>query len=599
MQPTSDKKESARSAFEDFVLRRFEIELKKVTNDFQRSIYLTEFYIREIHNPTRTPISDEDIEAGLADGANDLGADFIYRDDGQVYIFQSKYHGRGVPVSLKDIQHFQSVLVRLRNPEWKRNTRVRELTADIDWEKDFFHLRFISLGNIEHQAQQQTDEPLVLPDDVLDLSDRVSVEYYGDTELRDEFRNALSQSSGIPGEITLHSSGKRGDRSGIIEVEAGEHRSFIMTVSANQIVRMHQHARDSLFTLNIRNFIGNTRTNSDIRKTAVDRGNLFFLYNNGVSCLARKAVLCEEGNALKTEGLQVINGAQTVKALVKAFADKFKNGEPLVLLRVTEVPKGYSSGGAFTSEVTRYNNTQNVIKVSDFKSNDPIQSDLKRKFDYNRMGKRVEYFPKRTDKKTQNSIPIRLEEFSKVIYAFLCDPVSFSGSTSFLFDESESGGYASIFGDGKDVPDVMPDEDFRLRSAIWWIAQEFDLALKEFKQGDINKTERAALERKWFLLYASRLVLQKSFGMDWKAQIIPFYKGDWTMDEGKEGDWFRELYDIAKESVIYVYMRASKDQTDFVHRNWMRSPKSAEALEDFILNSPGRKLPPIRGARAK
>jgi hypothetical protein len=48
------------------------------------------------------------------------------------------------------------------------------------------------------------------------------------------------------------------------------------------------------------------------------------------------------------------------------------------------------------------------------------------------------------------------------------------------------------------------------------------------RKAEISQIERAALERKWFLLDAARLVLQKSFGPDaYKAQIIPFLKGDW------------------------------------------------------------------------
>ena len=82
-------------------------------------------------------------------------------------------------------------------------------------------------------------------------------------------------------------------------------------------------------------------------RTAVDRGELFFLFNNGISCLAKKATVTENGSVLITQGLQVINGAQTVKALVKASHDKFKT-EPLVLVRVTEVEKGYG-GGSFSS----------------------------------------------------------------------------------------------------------------------------------------------------------------------------------------------------------------------------------------------------------
>jgi hypothetical protein len=54
-------------------------------------------------------------------------------------------------------------------------------------------------------------------------------------------------------------------------------------------------------------------------------------------------------------------------------------------------------------------------------------------------------------------------------------------------DESEQGGYAKVFGNGIEVLDVMPEDEFRLRSSIWWIATEFDAALKEFKRAIFPK----------------------------------------------------------------------------------------------------------------
>lgn len=599
MRQNTDKKETARAAFQDFIRARYGIELGSVPNDFQRSFYLTQFYIREIHNELRTPISDDEIDAGFTDGAHDVGADFIYRDDGQVHILQSKYKKAGNGVTLEEIQHFQSILRRLRSPEWRKNSRVKELLSDVDWKRDTFSLRFVALGPIENQAKLQEGEPLALPDDVPGLADRVSIEYLSESALTEEIRDArFADNKDV--EIVLHSYGGRNRRKNIIEIESGEHRSFILTVGAQQIVNMHKKAKgDALFTWNIRNFIGNTKTNKDIRLTAEKNAPHFFLFNNGISCLARKVTVSEDGAALTTVGLQVINGAQTVKALYKASHEGFKSGEPVVLVRITEVDKNYGVTGSFSSQITRFNNTQNVIKVSDFRSNDQIQIDLQKKFKYGRFGKDVRYYPKRTDNRAPNTTAIRLEEFAKVIYAFLFDPVKFSGSTSFLFDDTENGGYAKVFGNGVDVPEIMPEEEFRLRSAIWWISEAFDAELKEVKKGEISQLERAALERKWFLLYAARLVLQKSFGEeDYKRELLKHYKGEWKFDQDEVGDWFRDLFNIAKQSVVYVYKAAQK-QENFVHRNWMRSQRSADDLKDFILDSPTQGLRSLKGAKGK
>lgn len=78
--------------------------------------------------------------------------------------------------------------------------------------------------------------------------------------------------------------------------------------------------------------------------------------------------------------LQVINGAQTVKGLVRAAgklgkAPAWDLQQPVVLVRITEVGS-YGGDGRFREDITRFNNTQNVIRDADFKSNDSVQSDL-------------------------------------------------------------------------------------------------------------------------------------------------------------------------------------------------------------------------------
>ena len=95
-------------------------------------------------------------------------------------------------------------------------------------------------------------------------------------------------------------------------------------------------------------------------------------------------------------------------------------------------------------QVTQSNNTQNVVKVSDFRSNDTVQEHLKEQFEkIAYRGRRVAYVPKRTDWPPKNSELIRLEEFAKSVYAFMEEPISFSGATAFLFDD-QSGGYNKI-----------------------------------------------------------------------------------------------------------------------------------------------------------
>ncbi len=588
------KKQTARAAYKDFVVQYFRRDLGQLT-DRQRSIGLIRFYVDQIHNRVRNYLSEDDIEEALVDGANDLEADLIHRDDNAVTILQAKYFKDGNGPDIKDIEHFQTIFKRLLDPKFKKNTRLLDKLTEINFTDDSFVLRFIALGCLTSpQAIEQSRKDISVPSGYESLLDRTRVEYSDEGGLTEELRAALSFSSGIPGRHELVAAGGRGRRSQIIKVDGGEYPSYVMVVRASQLVQMYQQAKDSLFTINIRNFIGNTQTNKAIIKSAKQDPIHFFHYNNGIACLARKVEVNDNEDRLTTEGIQVINGAQTVKSLFRASQPKAPSHDPLVLVRVTEVSKGYGEQGRFTNDVTRYNNTQNVIKASDFRSNDPIQADLRDKFaKHTRLGKKVDYAPKRTDSRKTNAAVIRLEEFAKVIYSFLGDPIQFSGSTSFLFDDSEKGGYRYVFGDGTQVWTTMPDAEFKLRSAVWWMADTFAPEVKSDRANAGDPLEKAALERKWFIFFASRLVLERSFGEDnYRAQLIPRWSGEWKLGEGNVGRWFEDLYSRAKQSVVFVYKQAAKHKT-FVHRNWMRSPDTVSSLREFIMEGPFNAIPPV------
>ena len=49
----------------------------------QQSVAAARFYIREIRNIKAFEIEEEDLREGIVDGKDDLGCDFIYRQDGR------------------------------------------------------------------------------------------------------------------------------------------------------------------------------------------------------------------------------------------------------------------------------------------------------------------------------------------------------------------------------------------------------------------------------------------------------------------------------------------------------------------------------------
>ena len=594
-----NKKLKARDAFKIFAENYFRDDFGNLSNK-QRSLALIHFYISKIYCPIHSCyISDEEIDQGLTDGAGDLDVDFIHRDDNTVLILQARYHTDNTIEEAKNIEYFQNIFKRLLDPKLKKNTRLGDALGAVDYENDNFILRYVTFAKFVGQAEQQVKKEPSIPASVLSLDDRASFEFLDEPRLTLELRTAESVTAGLPQEsFELFAAGPKGHRSPVIDIQAGDYKSCILVVEASQIISLYRHnnVQDALFTMNIRNYVGNTKTNKEIISSARNFADRFFYYNNGISCLATEMEV--SGDRVRAKGLQVINGAQTVKALVRAGGNekdnpwKGKSGDPLVLIRITEA-LNYGRDGSFREEVIKYNNTQNLIKNSDFRSNDPIQNDLKKRFsDIVRFGKHVEYIPKRTDKIKPNSEPIRIEEFAKVVYSYLGDPIKFSGSTSFLFDESENGGYKQIFGDGTIVWAEMPNDEFKLRSAIWWLGSSFGEKLIEDRKKVTDPIAKAALERKWMIIFASRLILERSFGeINARGVISKFFEGKWKLGIEDKGKWFEDLYGKSKGVVSYVYTQDSKND-NFVHRNWMRNPKTVQKLRDFASTAPIQVMTP-------
>jgi hypothetical protein len=77
-------------------------------------------------------------------------------------------------------------------------------------------------------------------------------------------------------------------------------------------------------------------------------------------------------STVKARDFQVVNGAQTVAALAKALRRK-PNPEVRVLLRIIETNDLPGKKSKVADQITRFQNTQNPVKASDFFSNEPFQ----------------------------------------------------------------------------------------------------------------------------------------------------------------------------------------------------------------------------------
>jgi hypothetical protein len=132
----------------------------------------------------------------------------------------------------------------------------------------------------------------------------------------------------------------------------------------------------------LRKFKGLTEVNDAIVSTLVDKPDAFWYFNNGITMLCKHLSKARKGGSGRRKGrfickgVSIVNGAQTVGSIIKAYAKDPKQLEKAELsIRLISLENCHES---FSGEVTRATNTQNKIELRDFVALDPEQLRLKK-----------------------------------------------------------------------------------------------------------------------------------------------------------------------------------------------------------------------------
>lgn len=598
---------SFRDAFREYVERDLRINFDSV-NQTDRSKYMARFYADRVirpQNPGLLPLVEEDFASAIVDGADDCGVDFIACEPDSVFIVQAKYGGakkqsRRQAESPGEFELFADVLSRLvAGPKVHRmNQKLREAISDIDWDRAAFQLHYITLNQVSDLALQRAKRLINPIQELPDLLDRTSLELLDEEQLNIALRESLSLEAEETRQTNvMFSKGKdnvpwiefRDQRSG--------RRSFVGRISGSQVAEIYKANRLTLFAMNIRNYIGDNATNREIKKTALELSEEFFYYNNGIAALAKRIEADpddREQRTLSCEQFSIINGAQTVRSIYKAHVeDPSKVRDVEVLLRISEF-KGKTTPVEqdFLDRVTRYNNTQNAIKISDFRSNDRIQVDLKRRFENlpARRGKRFLYKSKRSGDRDVTRIPVGMEEFVKTIFSFMFGPDDVFGGTSYVFDPSKEGGYMKLFGDGVEISPGLSDPKFRYYVGVWFACEY----VKDIWKAEREKTQQDpvaanAYERRWMLFFAVGSSIRNIYGSNSEDEI------EAALGKMADPSWYLASEDHRTKAVIRrhaklalyslksAYKQASSAPT-FTHRNWFRRASTLGDIRTQLIN---------------
>jgi hypothetical protein len=514
-------KERKKPWFRDYLREDVEKRLKMKFGDLDhtaQSKEMTLYYVWHVLSkimPGLVPDDDLELAYGLVDGHDNLGVDFISRSDGRVLIIQSKHRGPDRTEDMDGVSHFCDVLKRLYSAShagrMKMNPRLQEAVSDIDWESDYFYLQFLTLGKVGANIRGRVEEGVNLIPQLHDLPERLEFQFSDEQDLNEKLREALSAGETFEQDIPIHFRPSEDDEPWIETGESSGRKMYVGQVSGSELAELYRTYKYRLFSLNIRDYVGDTATNKGIIKTALEDPDNFLFFNNGVSAVASSIEEDRENNTLRCRRFSVINGAQTVRSLRKAEV-KDKEGvlkNTRVLLRISEF--SLAKDHDFLTDITRYNNTQNSVKLSDFRSNDPVQKDLARKFQgVVRGGKTYWYKNKRSRETRDRVIPIGLEELAKTVHAFRLGPDDVWGGTKYMFEVGPKGGYEKVFGE---PVSRLSENDFKLLAGTYFACEEVRSLWEEEKRKLQANDEplHPALERRWMVYYTVGELLRLSY----------------------------------------------------------------------------------------
>jgi hypothetical protein len=569
--------------FRNYLIEDAEKRLKTkfgTLSDKIRSAEMTRFYIKTVVSkltPGLVPDDEQEIDDYIVDGAGDGGVDFIYPTEGRVLIVQAKYRSTEKHESAEDLTHFCEVVSRLYETYKKKqklNRKVTEALIDIDWESDYFELHYITLGKVSQALRDRAAKGPTVVKGLVDFEDRAELSLFDEQELNIKLREALSAGEVLDQSIDINFAPSP-DGVPWIRLESKSGRDlYVGHVTGAQLAEMYRQYKYRLFAMNIWDYVGESTTNKGIVETAVASPDEFVFFNNGVSAVATQVEADEENQLLRCQRFSIINGAQTVRSLTKA---QLKDNQPLkdvrVMLRVMDF--SLSKDAEFLADVTRFNNTQNAVKISDFRSNDPVQKDLHRRFaELNRAGKPYFYKNKRSRERSANKIPIGMEDLAKTVYAFRFGPDDMSGGTRYLFDVSAKGGYTRVFGE---PISQMKDDEFKLLAGTYFLCDEVHSNWREKREADNEEGKNSpGLERRWVVYYAVGELLRMVYGNEQDeldADLRRLSKPNTWQDESTHSvkKTLGEVLKLAATALNKAYSQAAKLQ-DFRHRNWFRSP---------------------------
>jgi AIPR protein. len=329
------------------------------------------------------PCSDLVAAHSVFDGQDDRGLDAISVDRGtappRIYLYQAKWSDKArgsfgeaeVHKMIEGLDMILEMQFTAFNRRFQRHVPELELAFDpsAGAPKIVLVLALMRTEPISADVRQLLEKKISQYNRVEEMVD------YKVLDLRDFHRALLGEAAAPKINITVRLEG--------FGQEASPYKAMYGTMTVPDLADIFSEHRRGLFARNIRDSLDSTDVNIKIRNTLLQEPEHFWYFSNGITILCdsirptRKAVPGGVGEFV-LNGASVVNGAQTVTAIHKAYVtdpSTAQLGRVLVrLISLEDCPPG------FGDLVTINTNTQNPIEERDFKSLDEVQTKLRDDF---------------------------------------------------------------------------------------------------------------------------------------------------------------------------------------------------------------------------
>ncbi|WIE53187.1 AIPR family protein [Curtobacterium sp. MCBD17_003] len=199
-----------------------------------------------------------------------------------------------------------------------------------------------------------------------------------------------------------------------------------------------------LMSPNVRDYLGVVKKsgniNYGIKETAKSEPKNFAIYNNGITVLTNGYRVNDDEGSIVATGIGIVNGGQTTGAVGEMpAADVEELADARVMARFVTC-----TDPTVLDSIVRFNNTQNKVEATDFRSGDAVQTRLRQEFaaipdaDY-RGGRRGGA----TDAISRSRQMLSDSSVAQSLAAFHGNPNLAYNDTRMIWDSD--GTYASVF----------------------------------------------------------------------------------------------------------------------------------------------------------